>query len=275
MKKSVVMFNMLTGNTMTEREGAAFLDIYDLVEAYNGAPGSAVESFDVLSHIEADELTPIPEDMPTAIVESPAAHKTWLDRKLSGIRISPSVKTEAVATAKPEPEKDDYVPPVIQNRNRDHIQGYDWQICVLPRDKNPDRMYVLHFAVMPTQAQLDPHYIKYHQCTHYVHVNEWVRGEWEGITKHYDCRVPEQLLTAADRVVRTAPAPELTGRDVSLPPMSDPWEEADKPFRIRYYSDARKGVAFTYVDKKPTSREMAHFHHTKCLAVSQAKPKEA
>ena len=51
-KKSVAMFNMLTGKKMTEREGRAFIEIFDMAEGYlkTVAPDAA-ETFDVLSQV--------------------------------------------------------------------------------------------------------------------------------------------------------------------------------------------------------------------------------
>lgn len=278
LKKSVVMFNMLTGNTMTEREGAAFLDIYDLVGDYHGADDDAVETFDVLSHIEPDEITPIPPDIPQFIGRSPAAVRAAVSAVLD-CELGKSAKKHDIApevlkwSAQPD-TADEYDPPIIRSESRNHIPGYDWQIIVLHREKDPDQTYFMHFAQMPTQAQLNEHFVKFHDRTHYVHVNEYVHGHWEGITDRYDTSVPTSTLTKPNPVVRTAPAPELHGRDVSIPPMSAEWEEPEKPWRIRYLSQEMGFVRFTYVDKKPTGAEMAHFHHTRCLAVSQAKPKD-
>lgn len=321
LKKSVAMYTMLTGQGMTEREGRAFIEIFDMAEAYlaKAVPvAGAVETFDILSHIEPDPVEqPLPVDIPqfvgrgkihevppspTAIVERP----NWIDRQLSGIRIETKTQPEPSAVTKLDIDpvvlaalskqessenktpiggiveteqgvfKDGkrYTPPPIQNRDRRHIPGYDWQICVLARDKDPAQTYMMHYAYMPTQRQLDEHFSKFHDRTHYVHVNEWVNEKWEGITSRYDTSAPVEALTQPNPIVRTAPAPELRGRDVSMPQMSAEWEQPEKPWRIRYYSDELKGVVFFYADKKPTSREMAHFHHTSCLAVMQAKPKD-
>lgn len=356
LKKSVVMYNMLTGNRMTEREGSAFIEIFDLVEAYNGTPDSAVETFDVLSHIEPDKLTPV--DIPTFIgrtvddiinndagavvvspeggepvpkeeftkpssevVKQPAARpKSWLDRQLSGIRIETLKKSyfkptnsdeQSAASDDPDKEADidaawqrrdeeqaqererighdlreqqarEHANRIVKTRERDsHPVGYDWQICALCRQGARENSIIQCYKSEPTPEEFYELYRLYDDQTHWVFVNRWNQGaqRWD---KHLD-----QYLEAHGQAVRnlrgtlrprpvTAPeTKELRGRDVTQPPLSDPWEEPEKPWRIRYYSDVMKAVTFTYVDKKPTGAEMAHFHHTKCLAVSQAKPKEA
>lgn len=335
LKKSVAMFNMLTGRDLTEREGSAFIHIFDLVDDYTGAGGDAVQTFDVLSQAQADKtglretpaakqlqeldiptlahrevyaavadcgcpegrctctnemLANVPSRVGKVIVEStPTSVSPWLDGRLKGIQpkvVEQLAKAESAENKQPiggivetadgviDARKPRYTPPPIKNDSRDHIPGYDWQIVVLRRDKDWNNSYVIHSAVMPTQAEFSEHYAYFHARTHYVHVNEWMNHGWESITTRYDTSVPEAKLREPNKVVRTAPAPELQGRDVSVPPMSEPWEEADKPWRIRYYSDVMQRVIFTYIDKKPTSAEMMHFHHTKCLAVSQAKPKQ-
>ena len=378
LKKSVAMFNMLTGRDLTEREGSAFIHIFDLVDDYTGAGSDAVQAFDVLSqaapkpglretpaakdlqkldlpvsteaqngatdairhgtafmevspgggkHITRDEVRAVQVDSTPTGVSSPyeavegcgcpegrctctdemlanvpsraakvivestptGVSSPWLDGRLKGIKpkiVEQLARMESAENKQPiggivetadgvfDARKPRYTPPPITNDNRDHIPGYDWQIVVLRRDKSWDGSYVIHSAVMPTQREFAEHFAHFRARTHYVHVNEWVHNRWESITTRYDTSTPETELREPNKVVRTAPAPELQGRDVSVPPMSDPWEEADKPWRIRYYSDVMQRVIFTYIDKKPTGAEMAHFHHTKCLAVSQARPKQ-
>lgn len=348
LKKSVAMYTMLTGKAMTEREGRAFIEIFDMTEAYVASDiktTSAAEAFDILSHVDVPQFVgrevgrdgeatlhqPLKELLKTPpalaglaehLRETVASGKSWLDVSPAGISQIPRAKIYAdpaspagdrtatvdlekvaerldinpkvlATVAKQESSENKtpiggivetdsgvvkdgkrYSPPPIKCSSRDHILGYDWQICVLSRAKNMEDSYAVHFAEMPTQVQFNEHFVKFHERTHYVHVNEWVNHGWEGITDRYDRSAPAAALTKPNAIVRTAPAPELRGRDVSLPPMSADWEQPEMPWRIRYYSDAAKGAVFFYTDKKPTAREMAHFHHTKCLAIVQAKPKD-
>lgn len=302
LKRTVAMFNMLTGHSLNEREGSAFIQIFDLTEEFYkpesscsscSSTCSSVNTFNTLSLIEplpglrdqpaAEELQAL--DLPTVtgkqltatgtrlasldpkvLEEIAAAESAGHDKPVAG-----AVELESGQRIEEKPKR--YMPPPIRNTNRDHIQGFDWQIVVLSRQKERADTYIVHFAHMPTQAEFAEHFALYHARTHYVHCNEWVNYKWEGITSRFDTTLPEKELRAQNKVVCTSLAPELKGRDVSMTDMTAPWEEADKPFRIRYYSDEMKRVRFTYVDKKPTGAEMAHFHHTKCLAVSQARPK--
>lgn len=324
LKKSVAMYSMLTGKAMTEREGRAFIEIFDMTEAYlaNGASsGAAAETFDILSQVELRG----PEPDPVVFVHKTTQVPLCPSRPLEFLGGLEGRKETSTDPASPDGDhtvtaevaigengektvtkitqheqldtcgcpvgrctctdqmlrrlrEDDapakrYTPPPIINNTRQHIQGYDWQIAVLARDKNPEDTYVIHYAYMPTQVEFAEHYIKFQRQTHYVHVNEWVNHDWEGITRSYDTSSASRQLP--DKVVRTADAPELRGRDVSAPPVTSPWEESDKAWRIRFYSDVKGEVMFFYVDKRPTAAEMAHFHHAKCMAVSQARPKDA
>lgn len=321
LKKSVAMYSMLTGKPMTEREGRAFIEIFDMTEAYLASGANitgAAETFDILSQIDVrgptdeeqkrriaelvnnppqfvgrlpDDATPVPRQEVYVDPASPDGDKSVLAEVETGDDGAKTVTRVEVAaepvdicgcpfgrctcTDKMLAKKKGYTPPPIQNHDRDHILGYDWQIVVLSREKDERDSYMVHYAEMPTQAQFIEHFVKFHERTHYVHVNEWVNYGWEGITERYDRSAPASSLTRKNEVVRTATAPELRGRDVSAPPVSSPWEEQDKAWRIRYYSDATGAVIFHYCDKRPTSAEMAHFHHAKCMAVSQARPKDA
>lgn len=340
LKKSVAMYSMLTGKPMSEREGRAFIEIFDMTEAYLASGTNitgAAETFDILSQIDVRGPTdaeqrqriaelvnnppkfvgrdpepvvvvhktvevPLSHELPrTEVYTDPASpdgdHSVTVEvvtdahgkkvfsssittedpRHLCGCPVGFCTCTdqmlERVREGKGTAKR--YTPPPIHNHDRDHILGYDWQIVVLSREKNEQDSYMVHYAEMPTQAQLSEHFVKFHERTHYVHVNEWVNYGWEGITERYDRSAPTKALSQSNKVVRTAPAPELRGRDVSAPSISSPWEQEDKAWRIRYYSDTSGAVIFHYCDKRPTSAEMAHFHHAKCMAVSQARPKDA
>ena len=347
LKRSVAMFNMLTGRDLTEREGNAFIQIFDLTTEYHapGSTGDAAEAFNILSAVQpkpglrdrpaADELVALdiptlgdkPKDMPRLPCGCPDGCCTCVIQvslsdvaKQAGIEprvLDQIANTESAEHDKPRwgaviqcdekqsadleqlvdaeqahfaeqrqrvneasrnvslSKKSRYVPPPIKSESRLHIPGYDWQIVVLHRLKDPAKTYIMHYAEMPTQAEFAEHFALFHARAHYVHCNEWVNNGWQGITDRYDTSAPEKVLRAPNKVVRTAEAPEMKGRDVSQPPLNHPWEEPDKPYRIRYYSDEVGFIRFTYVDKKPTSTVMAHFHHTKCLAISQAKPKQS
>ena len=142
-----------------------------------------------------------------------------------------------------------YVAQPITTSERDHIQGYDWQIVVLSREKDPRDSYVVHFAYQPTQEQFDEHFAKFVARTHYVHVNEWDRlhDEWVGVTSHY---------TNTHRL----------GKD------HDPrWEQDDMAYRVRYYDRETGELTFKYMPRKPSGNEMATYHHTKGFATVQSK----
>ncbi len=311
LKKSVAMYSMLTGKPMSEREGRAFIEIFDMTEAYLASGSNitgAAETFDILYQIDVrgptdaeqrQRIAELVNNPPKFVGRDPepvvVVHKTAevpLSHELPRTEVytdpaSPDGDKQVTAevvidtygaktvTSVTVDDKKRYTPPPIHNHDRDHILGYDWQIVVLSREKNEHDSYMVHYAEMPTQAQFSEHFGLFHARTHYVHVNEWVNYGWEGITERYDRSAPTKALSQPNKVVRTAPPPELRSRDVSAPSISSPWEQEDKDWRIRYYSDTSGAVIFHYCDKRPTSAEMAHFHHAKCMAVSQARPKDA
>lgn len=169
-----------------------------------------------------------------------------------------------------------YSPPSIRTEGREYIPGYDWQIIVLSRDKNPYTSYIQHFAQRPTQHEFEEHFQNFHNRTHYVHVHEKINGKFVTITGQFTQRFvnpaePVKVVHVAKPPAEPAP---LTGRDVSATPISDPWMVEEKPFRIRHFCPEAQGIIYTYVDKKPVGREMAKYHHTKVLAACQARPKQ-
>lgn len=396
LKKSVAMFNMLTGRDLTEREGSAFIHIFDLVDDYTGAGSDAVQAFDVLSQAApkpglretpaakqlqeldlpvftdtrpqtAQELyksvsdcgcpegrctctdqmlANVPSRAAKVAVEStPASVSPWLDARPKGVKqdsamaaaakqygIRPKVleqlaKAESADNKQPiggivetaagvfsaEPEKQAEIDAAWQSRDEEHVQersrieqervaraasekaaryvettdrhkhpvGYDWQVCALCREGARDNSFVRCYKSEPTPEEFFELYRLYDAHSHWVFINRWNAGaqRWDKFLEEYLEQHAQAIRnlrgTIPPRVIKVSKDPEeLKGRDVSMPPMSDPWEEADKPWRIRYYSDVMQRVIFTYIDKKPTGAEMAHFHHTKCLAVSQARPKQ-
>ena len=397
LKKSVAMFNMLTGRDLTEREGSAFIHIFDLVDDYTGAGSDAVQAFDVLSQAAPKpglRETPTAKDLqkldlPVFTDTRPLATKElyeavadcgcpegrctctdamlanvpsraakvvveptptsvsspWLDARPKGVNqdsamaaaakqygIKPKVmeqlaKAESSENKQPiggivetaagvfsaEPEKQAEIDAAWQSRDQEHVQersrieqerlaraasekaaryvqtterqkhpvGYDWQVCALCREGSRENSTIRCYKSEPTPEEFFELYRLYDAHTHWVFINRWNAGaqRWDRSLEEYlqnhDQAIRNLRGTIPPRVVKVSKDPEeLRGRDVSMPPMSDPWEEADKPWRIRYYSDVMQRVIFTYIDKKPTSAEMMHFHHTKCLAVSQARPKQ-
>ncbi|AXF51473.1 hypothetical protein PQA73_gp45 [Erwinia phage Pavtok] len=314
LKKAVAMFNKLTGKKMTTREGGTFLDIYDLVAQHSqpaapaDEPAATVEltpwqkaTLDTHGECapepdatpEAEPLKEIPtfigREVEKAVKPQPVEHSPELVAVAESVGVEPAVLKQVAASESAEPQPgraetkasqftfSDYAPPPIRTRERAHIPGYDWQILVLDRDRNPENSYIMHYALKPKQAEFNEHYAHFDARTHYVHLNEKRGREWVSITDNFAPFFYKPAPTqreAAPRIVHEAKAPEPkpAGRDVSTPELSTPWAEPEKAFRIRYYSDVAGAVIYYYVNKKPSGSEMAYFHHTKCLAAVQARP---
>lgn len=231
LKKTVIMFNTMTGKDLTEEEGSIFINLLDMTEGYQSTTTSSPDS---------------------AVVVSGSGHS--LDEAIASMRHQieatplkglPEEFSQAPAAA----VVDDYVAQPITTSRRDHIQGYDWQIVVLSREKDPSDSYVVHFAYQPTQEQFEEHFTKFVDRTHYVHVNEWdrLRDDWVGVTSHY-------ANTYQDRS-------EHNPR----------WEQADMAYRVRYYDRETGQLTFKYVPRKPSGNELATYHHIKGFAVVQSK----
>lgn len=219
LKKTVIMFKTITGKDLSEREASLLINLLDLTDGYLSANATKDDNS------EAKALVKLVEQ---AVIAEP------VQQKATGI--------DAAAD---EP----YVAVTIRTSERDHIQGYDWQIVVLSREKDPLDSYVMHFAHQPTQEQFEEHFAKYVARTHYVHVNEWRGGshEWQGITHRY---------AGTGRVEKD----------------HDPrWEQADMAYRVRYYDRETGQLTFKYMPRKPSGNELATYHHLKGFAVVQSK----
>lgn len=238
LKKTVVMFKTLTGKEITEEEGSIFINLLDMTEGY---------------------LTPRILNV-TAADQWPAEDLAELSK--TGMVIGKATDSCCDVTgAEPGQNKsaqagldgfadDVYIAQPITTSQRDHIQGYDWQIVVLSREKDPRDSYVMHFAHQPTQEQFEEHFAKFVAHTHYVHVNEWHRGdrEWVGVTN---------IKYETERLLK----PEHNPR----------WEQADMAYRVRYYDRETGQLTFKYMPRKPSGNELATYHHLKGFAVVQSK----
>lgn len=220
LKKTVIMFKTITGKDLSEREASLLINLLDLTDGYLSANAPKDDNS------EAKALVKLVEQAMTA---EPVQQKaTGIDAALD------------------EP----YVALTIRTSERDHIQGYDWQIVVLSREKDPRDSYVVHFTHQPTQEQFEEHFAKFVARTHYVHVNEWHRGdrEWVGITN---------IKYETERLLK----PEHNPR----------WEQDDMAYRVRYYDRETGELTFKYMPRKPSGNELATYHHLKGFAVVQSK----
>lgn len=219
LKKTVIMFKTITGKDLTEREASLLINLLDLTDGYLSANAPKDDNS------EAKALVKLVEQ---AVTADPVQQKAT-----------------DIDAARDEP----YVAITIRTSERDHIQGYDWQIVVLSREKDPRDSYVMHFTHQPTQEQFEEHFAKFVARTHYVHVNEWRGGshEWQGITHRY---------AGTGRVEKD----------------HDPrWEQADMAYRVRYYDRETGQLTFKYMPRKPSGNELATYHHLKGFAVVQSK----
>lgn len=267
LKKTVIMFNTLTGKTITEEEGSIFINLLDMTEGYL-TPGVAqvapADKWPASTLAEMAKTGPLrtgqgwPNMVPQHLVNYGVAGMVVSVGEAGNISAATVTAEQIYSVKESEPsgsscnaagaENCQHRAPITTSE-RDHIQGYDWQIVVLSREKDPRDSYVVHFAYQPTQEQFEEHFAKYVARTHYVHVNEWRGGshEWQGITHRY---------AGAGRVEKD----------------HDPrWEQADMAYRVRYYDRETGQLTFKYMPRKPSGSELATYHHIKGFAVVQSK----
>ena len=240
LKKTVVMFKTLTGKEITEEEGSIFINLLDMTEGYLNPYAVSVtgtaQSLEALG-IAMKELAQAGQVLGKAT-----------DSSCNVASAEPGQNKSAQAGLDGFAD-DVYIAQPITTSKRDHIQGYDWQIVVLSREKDASDSYAVHFAHQPTQEQFEDHFAKFVARTHYVHVNEWdrLRDDWVGVTSHY---------TNTHRL----------GKD------HDPrWEQDDMAYRVRYYDRETGQLTFKYMQRKPSGNELATYHHLKGFAVVQSK----
>lgn len=240
LKKTVIMFKTITGKELSEREASLFINLLDLTEGYLTPYAVSVKG-----------TTQPPKELGIAMKELAQAGQALgkaTDNCCNVAGAEPGQNKSAQAGLDGFADYE-YIAQPITTSERDHIQGYDWQIVVLSREKDPLDSYVVHFAYQPTQEQFEEHFAKYVACTHYVHVNEWRGGshEWQGITHRY---------AGTGRVEKD----------------HDPrWEQADMAYRVRYYDRETGQLTFKYMPRKPSGNELATYHHLKGFAVVQSK----
>ena len=240
LKKTVIMFKTITGKELSEREASLFINLLDLTEGYLTPYAVSVKG-----------TTQPPKELGIAMKELAQAGQALgkATDNCCNVAVAEPGQNKSAQAGLDGFADYEYIAHPITTSERDHIQGYDWQIVVLSREKDPRDSYVVHFAYQPTQEQFEEHFAKYVARTHYVHVNEWRGGshEWQGITHRY---------AGTGRVEKD----------------HDPrWEQADMAYRVRYYDRETGQLTFKYMPRKPSGNELATYHHLKGFAVVQSK----
>lgn len=261
LKKTVIMFKTITGKDLSEREASLLINLLDLTDGYLSANAPKDDNSEAKALVKlVDEVLVggLTLSGTQCLVNHGTAGMVVSVGEAGNISAAPVTAEQIYSVKESEPsgsscnavgaENCQHRAPITTSE-RDHIQGYDWQIVVLSREKDPRDSYVAHFAYQPTQEQFEEHFAKYVARTHYVHVNEWRGGahEWQGITHRY---------AGTGRVEKD----------------HDPrWEQADIAYRVRYYDRETGQLTFKYMPRKPSGSELATYHHIKGFAVVQSK----
>lgn len=140
----------------------------------------------------------------------------------------------------------------FESNDFSHVEGYDWRIIVTDRGRNHSNSWAEHFNHAPTQDEFELQFRHFHARTHYVHVNQWVDGDWITITENYvpawRKEKPKETFTATEE-----------------------WPEG-KRFRIKFFDQRIGGYNYVYFESKPGGIVLNKYHSTKCFAVVQARP---
>lgn len=140
----------------------------------------------------------------------------------------------------------------FESNDFNHVEGYDWRIIVTDRSKNHRNSWAEHFNHEPTQDEFELQFRHFHARTHYVHVNQWVDGNWITITENYvpawRKEKPEETFTATEE-----------------------WPEG-KSHRIRFFDQRVGRYNYVYFGYKPGGMILNKYHSTKCFAVVQERP---
>lgn len=133
-----------------------------------------------------------------------------------------------------------------------HVEGYDYRIIVSDRQRNHNNSWAEHFSYKPTQEEFEHQFRHFHDKTHYVHVNQWVNGDWITITTDYvpkwNKEKQEETFTATEE-----------------------WPEG-KNYRIKFFDQRVNGYNYVYFESKPGGIVLSKYHSKKCFAVVQARP---
>lgn len=140
----------------------------------------------------------------------------------------------------------------FESNDFSHVDGYDWRIIVSDRTKNSANSWAEHFNYRPAQEEFENQFRHFHARTHYVHVNQWVDGDWITITSdyvpHWNKEKPVETFTATEE-----------------------WPNM-KTHRIKFWDQRIGAYNYVYFDRHPGGIVLHKYHSTKCYAVVQKRP---
>ena len=200
----------------------------------------------VLTKIESGEWVNFP--WIEALVKRSVRTMLTTDEAAISVDLIPTDLNRVLAEKAPVVE----VPDSFESDSFAHEDGYDWRIMVSDRNKNHRNSWVENFSRPPTQEEFEHQFRHFHARTHYVHVNQWVYGNWTTITADYvpgwNKEKPEETFTATDE-----------------------WPEGKK-YRIRFHDQRIGRENYVYFDGKPGGIVLAKYHSAKCFAVVESRP---
>lgn len=200
----------------------------------------------VLTKIESGEWVNFP--WMEALVKRSVRTTLTTDEAAISVDLIPLDLNRVLAEKAPVVE----VPDSFESDSFAHEDGYDWRIMVSDRNKNHRNSWVENFSRPPTQEEFEHQFRHFHARTHYVHVNQWVNGNWTTITTEY-----------APQFSKEKPNENFTA--------SEEWPEG-KMYRIRFFDQRVDRINYVYFDSKPGGIVLNKYHSTKGFAVVERRP---
>ncbi len=159
----------------------------------------------------------------------------------------------------------------ITGDRHDRINGFDWQLIALPRDRNPDGSHFRVFTREPTPEEFWDLFKFYDAMTHYVHLNKWSNGyrRYEPITPDYMERHAVALRNIRGTITRAIKVTKGDGpRPLNFAAIIDTgWKKPEFEWCI-----SRKDGFAQYQDREPTRVDLMKHSTTSLLATKRKRP---
>lgn len=246
MQRTVSMFAIASGKTLTAEEGFQLLTLWSMI---NKSSSPAVVS--APEQHQTEVVLPVLESKP---VVSPAVPVNKSVAEPVSPSVMPAIEEIAIPGVDVPLRK---VQNFIQSESKYWMPGYPWKINVVPFDLYGDlKAYYVHFQERPTQEQFDTHYALFLQRKCRVHVFESDGENSRRITDEY-CAFTERgdVNYASDETLK----PRTTWRD-------------GERFRIRFYDERIGKDNYVYFPNKPTKEQVNRLSTVKKSAFVEPRP---
>lgn len=248
MERTVSMFAIMTGKTLTSAEGFQLLTLWSMVS--KSSAGSTLEQ----GNNTVQEVAEIAEPEKSDTTVSPSAPVAKSASAPSKIVSMPAIEEIAIPGVDVPLRK---VQNFIKSDSKYWMKGYPWRISVEPFDQYGEmKAYYVHFQDRPTQAEFDEHYALFLSKTCRVHI-----FESDGENSR---RITDEFCSFTERSDVNYPS------DETLKPRTE-WREGER-FRIRFYDERIQKMNYLYYPNKPSKGEVNKLSTAKKVALVEPRP---